>query len=148
MTFELHASVIDAPDYRDRLDAIAEGGVNRWVFGVQSMEDRILKLNRGHTAADVDKLLSIPADRGIDNLSVDLIFGHDSARTGRSAASAGPLPLGRFRSAAVARGRRPRRAVTRRSAPSLSAGAGGAPRRARAAAGPCAGRTGRRRDWW
>ncbi|MHC5702407.1 coproporphyrinogen-III oxidase family protein [Streptomyces tirandamycinicus] len=75
-TFELHPSVIDAPDYGDRLDAIAESGVNRWVFGVQSMEDRILdKLNRGHSAADVYKLLSMLADRGIDNLSVDLIYG-------------------------------------------------------------------------
>ncbi|AOR32324.1 radical SAM protein [Streptomyces fodineus] len=75
-TFELHPSVIDAPDYGERLDAIAEAGVNRWVFGVQSMEDRILrKLNRGHTAADVHRLLRMLADRGVDNLSVDLIFG-------------------------------------------------------------------------
>ncbi|MGK5627721.1 coproporphyrinogen-III oxidase family protein [Streptomyces sp. URMC 123] len=76
MTFELHPSVIDAPDYVDRLDAIAEAGVNRWVFGVQSMEDQILrKLNRGHTAADVHRLLGMLSDRGVDNLSVDLIFG-------------------------------------------------------------------------
>lgn len=76
MTFELHPSVIDAPDYAERLDAIAEAGVNRWVFGVQSMEDRILdKLNRGHSAADVYRLLEMLFERGADNLSVDLIFG-------------------------------------------------------------------------
>ncbi|MGQ5640168.1 MULTISPECIES: coproporphyrinogen-III oxidase family protein [unclassified Streptomyces] len=76
MTFELHPSVIDAPDYKDRLDAIAESGVNRWVFGVQAMEDQILgKLNRGHTAADVHRLLGMLSERGVDNLSVDLIFG-------------------------------------------------------------------------
>lgn len=75
-TFELHPGVIDAPDYQDRLDAMAEAGVNRWVFGVQSMEDRILKkLNRGHTAGHVYRLLEMLADRNIDNLSVDLIFG-------------------------------------------------------------------------
>ncbi|MET8079251.1 coproporphyrinogen-III oxidase family protein [Streptomyces sp. NPDC005303] len=75
-TFELHPSVIDAPDYEDRLDAVSEAGVNRWVFGVQSMEDRILeKLNRGHTSADVHRLLGMLADRGVSNLSVDLIFG-------------------------------------------------------------------------
>ncbi|MEU9340184.1 coproporphyrinogen-III oxidase family protein [Streptomyces sp. NPDC048278] len=76
MTFELHPGVIDAPDYADRLDAVAEAGVNRWVFGVQAMEDQILgKLNRGHTAADVHRLLGMLAERGVDNLSVDLIFG-------------------------------------------------------------------------
>lgn len=75
-TFELHPSIIDAPDYGDRLDALAASGVNRWVFGVQSMESRVLeKLNRGHTAADVHRLLQMLADRGIENLSVDLIFG-------------------------------------------------------------------------
>ncbi|MFC5187221.1 coproporphyrinogen-III oxidase family protein [Actinomadura harenae] len=75
-TFELHPSVIDAPDYEERLDAIADAGVNRWVFGVQSMEDRILaKLNRGHTAAHVHRLLGMLDARGVDNLSVDLIFG-------------------------------------------------------------------------
>lgn len=75
-TFELHPSIIDAPDYTDRLDALAESGVNRWVFGVQSMDDRVLgKLNRGHDAADVHRLLGLLAERDIDNLSLDLIFG-------------------------------------------------------------------------
>lgn len=76
ITFELHPGVIDAPDYTERLDAIAACGVNRWVFGVQSMDDRILaKLNRGHTAAHVYRLLEMLAARQITNLSTDLIFG-------------------------------------------------------------------------
>lgn len=76
VTFELHPSVIGAPDYRDRLDALAASGVNRWVFGVQSMDDRVLrKLNRGHTAEDVRQLLSLLAERDLSNVSVDLIFG-------------------------------------------------------------------------
>ena len=75
-TFELHPSVIDAPDYEDRLDALVHAGVNRWVFGIQSMDDAILsKLNRGHTAADVHRLLGLLDGRGLSNLSVDLIFG-------------------------------------------------------------------------
>ena len=76
ITFELHPSVIDAPDYEERLDALAASGVNRWVFGIQSMDDQVLrKLNRGHTAADVHRLLELLASRNATNLSVDLIFG-------------------------------------------------------------------------
>ncbi len=75
-TFELHPSVIDAPDYEDRLDALVEAGVNRWVFGIQSMDDRVLrKLNRGHTKDDALTLLKLLRERNLDNLSVDLIFG-------------------------------------------------------------------------
>ncbi len=76
ITFELHPSVIDAPDYTDRLDALRDAGVNRWVFGVQSMDDRVLrKLNRGHEASHVYRLLDLLHERGLDNHSVDLIFG-------------------------------------------------------------------------
>ena len=38
------------------------------------MEDHLQKLNRGHPAADVYRLLEM-LDRGVDNVSVDLIFG-------------------------------------------------------------------------
>ncbi len=76
ITFELHPGVVRQPDYEDRLDAIAAGGVNRWVFGIQSMDERVLTtLNRGHGRAEVYRLLELLAARGIDNLNVDLIFG-------------------------------------------------------------------------
>ncbi len=76
ITFELHPSVIDAPDYADRLDALMAAGVNRWVFGAQSMDDKVLrKLNRGHDREAVYRLLRLLAERGLDNYSVDLIFG-------------------------------------------------------------------------
>lgn len=76
ITFELHPGVVRRPDYEDRLDAIAAGGVNRWVFGIQSMDEDVLtRLNRGHGRAEVYRLLALLADRGIDNLNVDLIFG-------------------------------------------------------------------------
>ena len=76
ITFELHPSVIDAPDYGDRLDALMAAGVNRWVFGAQSMDDKVLrKLNRGHDRQAVYRLLRLLGDRGLDNHSVDLIFG-------------------------------------------------------------------------
>jgi oxygen-independent coproporphyrinogen III oxidase len=76
VTFELHPGVVDAPDYPERLDALLEAGVNRWVFGVQSMDDRILrKLNRGHDHRAVYRLLDLLAERDIRNFSADLIFG-------------------------------------------------------------------------
>ncbi|WP_243859857.1 coproporphyrinogen-III oxidase family protein [Amycolatopsis arida] len=76
ITFELHPGVVRQPDYADRLDAMVEGGVNRWVFGVQSMDEDVLrKLNRGHGRAEVYRLLEMLRDRGIDNVNVDLIFG-------------------------------------------------------------------------
>jgi oxygen-independent coproporphyrinogen-3 oxidase len=76
ITFELHPGVTNAPDYAERLDALLAVGVNRWVFGAQSMNDRVLrKLNRGHDRQDVHRLLSMLAERDLDNFSVDLIFG-------------------------------------------------------------------------
>lgn len=76
ITFELHPSVVRQPDYEDRLDAIAAGGVNRWVFGIQSMDEDVLaKLNRGHGRAEVYRLLELLDQRDIHNLNVDLIFG-------------------------------------------------------------------------
>ncbi|QUH03645.1 coproporphyrinogen III oxidase family protein [Saccharopolyspora erythraea] len=76
ITFELHPGVVRQPDYEDRLDAIAAGGVNRWVFGIQSMDpDVLVKLNRGHGRDEVYRLLGLLEQRGIDNLNVDLIFG-------------------------------------------------------------------------
>ncbi|MDA3627068.1 coproporphyrinogen-III oxidase family protein [Saccharopolyspora oryzae] len=76
ITFELHPGVVRQPDYEDRLDAIAAGGVNRWVFGIQSMDEDVLtKLNRGHGRAEVYRLLELLDQRDIHNLNVDLIFG-------------------------------------------------------------------------
>jgi oxygen-independent coproporphyrinogen-3 oxidase len=76
VTFELHPSIIDAPDYADRLQALMDAGVNRWVFGAQSLNDRVLKkLNRGHDRSAVYRLLGLLGERGLDNYSVDLMFG-------------------------------------------------------------------------
>ena len=73
---ELHPGVVRQPDYEDRLDTIAGNGINRFVFGIQSMNDVVLKkLNRGHGREEVFRLLDLLEARNVDNLSVDLIFG-------------------------------------------------------------------------
>jgi oxygen-independent coproporphyrinogen-3 oxidase len=76
VTFELHPQVIAAEDVVDRLAILEDHGVNRWVFGVQSMDDRVLaKLNRGHRAAEVYELVDLLSVRGVSNLSLDLMYG-------------------------------------------------------------------------
>ena len=76
ITFELHPGVIHQKDYEERIEMLKACGVNRWVSGVQSMDDKVLKkLNRGHTSSDVYELVNILTKCNIHNLSLDLIYG-------------------------------------------------------------------------
>lgn len=76
LTFELHPNLLHRPDATERLDALRACGVNRWVFGAQAIDDRILnRLNRGHSGQDVFDLLSVLRPFGGQNISIDLIFG-------------------------------------------------------------------------
>ena len=51
-------------------------GVNRISMGVQSFDDGILKwMNRRHDAAKAEEAFHILRRSGIDNISIDLIFG-------------------------------------------------------------------------
>ena len=76
ITFELHPGVVRCADCDDRLRVMTSFGVNRVAFGVQSMDDRVLRnLNRGHARAEVFMLLDILHRHGVDNVSLDLMFG-------------------------------------------------------------------------
>ncbi len=56
--------------------AVKSLGVNRVSMGVQSFEDHILKLiGRRHTAGQVIDAVNYLRDSGIDNMSIDLIYG-------------------------------------------------------------------------
>lgn len=60
-------------DYAEYLKKI---GVNRVSMGIQSFDDGILKwMNRRHDSASALKAFSILRKGGIDNISIDLIFG-------------------------------------------------------------------------
>lgn len=60
----------------DYLEALQELGVNRISMGVQSFDDEILKwMNRRHTAETAVKAYNLLEKAGIDNISIDLIFG-------------------------------------------------------------------------
>ncbi|OYT11039.1 MAG: coproporphyrinogen III oxidase, partial [Bacteroidetes bacterium 4572_112] len=45
-------------------------------IGIQSFDDSILKsLNRVHSAIDAIKCVDLAKSKGIDNISIDLIYG-------------------------------------------------------------------------
>lgn len=76
ITYELHPNFVRRPDRDERLDAMLANGVNRFTYGVQSMDDRVLeKLNRGHTSGEAVALLETLRGRGQHNVSVDVMFG-------------------------------------------------------------------------
>ena len=61
----------------DYAEALAALGVNRVSLGVQSFVDEHLKwMNRRHTAAEAISSVEILRKAGINNISLDLIFGY------------------------------------------------------------------------
>ena len=55
---------------------LRNGGVNRISLGVQSWDDRLLKiLGREHNASQAAESFHILRDAGFDNLNIDLMFG-------------------------------------------------------------------------
>lgn len=58
------------------VEGLMELGVNRVSMGVQSFDDDVLRwMNRRHDSATAVKAYSILEDAGLDNISIDLIFG-------------------------------------------------------------------------
>jgi len=58
------------------LRALAERGVNRVSIGAQSFAPHVLRaLGRTHTAADIPRAVGAARAAGIDNVSLDLIYG-------------------------------------------------------------------------
>jgi oxygen-independent coproporphyrinogen-3 oxidase len=56
--------------------AYADGGVNRVSFGLQSFNDKTLKvIGRPHRSADVDRTLAAIQAGGFENYSLDIIYG-------------------------------------------------------------------------
>ncbi|MBO7746489.1 oxygen-independent coproporphyrinogen III oxidase [Paenibacillus sp. MWE-103] len=60
----------------EKLQAMREGGVNRISFGVQSFDNGLLeRIGRIHNADDVYRSIENARTAGVDNLSIDLMFG-------------------------------------------------------------------------
>ncbi len=61
------------PDY---MEVVKRAGVNRISMGVQTFCDRLLRvINRRHTAQQARDAVRIIRNAGIDNVSIDLIYG-------------------------------------------------------------------------
>lgn len=58
------------------LITLKNGGVNRISLGVQSFDDMELRaLGRCHTGIDAERAVRLAQDRGIENISIDLMYG-------------------------------------------------------------------------
>ena len=61
------------------VEGLLKLGVNRVSMGVQSFDDRMLRwMNRRHDAESARKAYSILENSGVENISIDLIFGISS----------------------------------------------------------------------
>jgi oxygen-independent coproporphyrinogen-3 oxidase len=61
---------------REKLHAYKKAGVNRLSIGIQSFDDNILKsIGRLHDKSTAMEAVSMAKDAGLENVSVDLIFG-------------------------------------------------------------------------
>lgn len=71
ITMEANPGTVDC----EKLRLCRRSGVNRISFGVQSMNDGLLKkLGRIHTAAEICEAVSMARDAGFDNVSLDLMY--------------------------------------------------------------------------
>ncbi|MGY2938735.1 coproporphyrinogen III oxidase-like Fe-S oxidoreductase [Bradyrhizobium sp. GM6.1] len=76
VSFELHPSLAKQADAADRISTLLRAGVNRFVLGVQSLDPSILRiLNRGHHVDEVVQLVKLLNEMGVQNLSLDLMYG-------------------------------------------------------------------------
>ena len=51
-------------------------GINRVSLGVQTFNERLLRIiKRRHTLLDIEKCISILRENGINNISIDLMYG-------------------------------------------------------------------------
>ncbi len=71
-TFEANPDDL-TPDY---LNAIKSAGINRLSIGIQAFQDvHLKKMNRRHNVEQAEKVVRNAVKTGIDNISVDLIYG-------------------------------------------------------------------------
>jgi len=72
ITVEANPGEVAAP----HLEALVRAGVNRLSLGAQAFDDRLLRaIGRNHDAAAIPVAVAAARAAGIDNLSLDLMFG-------------------------------------------------------------------------
>ena len=72
MTIEANPGTVD----REKLQAYRNAGINRISFGVQSLDDEILKkIGRIHSQGDALASLALAREAGFENINADLMYG-------------------------------------------------------------------------
>lgn len=76
-SIELNPHVTTRPRlFREKLEVLQTHNVNRLSFGVQSLDDRVLKANgTRHTTYESEECVRIAREQGFRNVNVDLLFG-------------------------------------------------------------------------
>jgi len=60
----------------EKIDALLQTGVNRLNIGIQSFDDRMLKvMARRYRSADAIRAITLSRDKGFKNVNIDLIYG-------------------------------------------------------------------------
>jgi oxygen-independent coproporphyrinogen-3 oxidase len=88
-TVEANPNTLD----ESKIEALVRGGVNRVSLGAQSFEPAMLtRLERNHDPASVARAVDLLKARGVENFSLDLIFGRLAPRS-QTIARIGADPL-------------------------------------------------------
>lgn len=85
-TISRHFSIVQNPEITleanpddltaDKLEILAQSPVNRLSIGVQSFnENELTWMNRAHKASQAIEAIKMAQDKGLSNLSIDLIYG-------------------------------------------------------------------------
>lgn len=92
-TVEVNPGSADA----EKFEMMKQAGVNRLSIGAQTFDKSLLKaINRDHEPGDVEETVRLAQEAGIDNLSIDMMFGLPSqsfAQWEQSLAEAVQLPI-------------------------------------------------------
>ncbi len=77
LAYDVHPGDLLGPDGRERLRIMRDYGSTRLTIGAQSFDDRILeRMNRGHSADDVQRAIDACHDAGYDDVCIEFIYGY------------------------------------------------------------------------
>ena len=72
ITLEANPGTVDG----EKLNSLKQNGINRLSFGVQAVQDELLKkIGRIHTIEEADLAIDLAKKAGFNNISVDLMYG-------------------------------------------------------------------------
>jgi oxygen-independent coproporphyrinogen-3 oxidase len=77
LAYDVHPGDLLGPEGAERLRIMRDHGSTRLTIGAQSFDDDILRrMNRGHSADDVQRAIDACHDAGYDDVCIEFIFGY------------------------------------------------------------------------